>query len=460
MSQRGRGSSNTAVSMSVFTPLVLPVCGLTLRNRLIRAAAFAGGSVTEQAETHGEAARGGVALSTVAYTAVSADGRTFASQLLLREEAPPAGLAAIAEAAHVAGGLLCVQLTHAGGFADRALCAGSPALAPSAHFDVASFSYPRACSAGDMDRLVADFAGAARCACLSGAADGVEVHLGHGYLLSQWLSPLTNSRADEHGGSAENRLRFPLRVVRAVRDAIGAKKAVFVKLNVDDGFAGGVTLADVAYFASQLCSERGLLDGLILSAGFVNKNGFFMLRGRVPRAAMVRALARESYGKAAALALLGRWLVPELPFSEGFLLAAQRSVLAAVRGAGIPIIAVGGFVSLTGVEGALSDGFAAVQMARALIREPDLPLRWERHAINAAGGGAGGDASAAANSLCSHCNACVVAALAPDMPARCIERPLHDAPPRVGDDLRATSGAGDAAVRDIEDVHERHARGR
>ena len=320
-----------------------------------------------------------------------------------------------------------------------------------------------------------------------------QVHLGHGYLLSQWLCPLTNRRADGHGAGAAGRARFPLRVVRAVRAAVGPAKAVFVKLNLDDGFPGGVGPADVAALACALAGEPGLVDGIVPSAGFVSKNGFFMLRGAVPRLGMVRALARSSLGKAAALAVLGRWLVPELPFAEGFLLEGAKAVLAAVRDAhaegcwgggsgggggdtvrrwrgegndggrsggcsggagrrpGVAVLALGGLVSLRGVEGALAHGFGAVQMARALIRQPDLVHRFRRAAAAAAAAAKAKAAAAAAAEVpdsasavaaaevaaanaaaadgvspCTHCNVCVLASLTPEVSSRCHLRPPGD----------------------------------
>jgi 2,4-dienoyl-CoA reductase-like NADH-dependent reductase (Old Yellow Enzyme family) len=270
-------------------PLPLP-CGLVLRNRVVRAAAFAGGDLSEQVATHTEVAAGGVALTTIAYTSVAPGGRTFASQLLLTPEAAPPDLYLIARAVHAHGALLSFQLTHAGSFADVSI-AGSGmarAIAPSPVFELATMSRPREATETDLDQLVDAFASAARVAVGLGEADAVEVHLGHGYLLSQWLCPATNRRTDAHGGSAEARTRFPLRVVRTVREAIGPHRALFVKLNVADGFQGGVEPADVSVLVRALVAEPGLVDGIIPSAGFVSRNGFYMLRGMVPRAGMVR----------------------------------------------------------------------------------------------------------------------------------------------------------------------------
>jgi 2,4-dienoyl-CoA reductase-like NADH-dependent reductase (Old Yellow Enzyme family) len=411
--------------MDVFSPLTLP-CGLCLKNRLLRAAAFSGETVPAAAETLGEAARGGCALVTLAYTSVSADGRTFPSQFVLSEASAPPDFSAIAAAVHAGGALFSVQLTHAGSFASRALLpAGSRGpVAPLAVFDLPALGWPAAATEADMARLLSDFAAAAAFAVgPRGGADAVELHLGHGYLLSQWLSPAFNVRADGHGGSACARARFPLAVARAVRAAIGPTKALLVKLNTADGFGGGVAPADVAETVRALAGERGLVDGLVPSAGWVNRNGFFMLRGAVPRRGMVAALARSSAAKALAMALLGKWLVPELPFEPCFLAEGARAVLAEARG--VPVFAVGGYVALEAVAAALGEGFAGVQMARALIREPDLPKRWLAAAA-ADGGGGGAGAAVAPQSRCSHCNRCVLAALTPAAPARCVERDVEE----------------------------------
>lgn len=154
-------------------PLTLP-CGLKLRNRVIRAAAFAGGGITEQAGTHGEVSAGGAALTTVAYTSVSRDGRTFPSQLLLTHEDARKDLCRIARAVHRHGGLLSFQLTHAGSFAEKklflpiqqqpqtaadttkttpgALVTPTKAVAPSPIFDLSTLSWPSEASEVDMDR--------------------------------------------------------------------------------------------------------------------------------------------------------------------------------------------------------------------------------------------------------------------------------------------------------------------
>jgi 2,4-dienoyl-CoA reductase-like NADH-dependent reductase (Old Yellow Enzyme family) len=152
--------------MLLSSPLTLP-CGLKLRNRVARAAAFAGGSLSTVAETLGECAQGGAGLVTIAYTSVSSDGRTFAEQLLLTPEGVhQVDLAAVARAVHAHGAALSIQLTHAGGFAERKLLPTSQTrpLAPSAVFDIAALGWPREADEADMSRIVKDFATAAELA--------------------------------------------------------------------------------------------------------------------------------------------------------------------------------------------------------------------------------------------------------------------------------------------------------
>jgi len=411
------------------SPLKLP-CGLVLRNRIARAAAFAGGDVATVAATHAEVARGGAALTVVAYTSVAREGRTFAEQFVLTPEDAPKNVASIADAVHEAGGHIVFQLTHAGGFSSPALSEGTTPIGPSANFDLTAFGWPRAIDNADMDKLERAYATAA--AFVVGPncrADGVEVHLGHGYLLSQWLSPAMNTRTDEHGGSAEARLHFPMRIVKAVRAAVGPNKALLVKLNTHDGFEGGVSPADVAVTVRALASEPGLVDAIVPSAGFVNRNGFYMLRGSVPRYGMVRALSRTSSAKALAMTLFGRIFVPEIPFNPGFLMEGASAVLATVTASPVqvPVLAIGGFVDLLSVEAALAQGFSGVQMARALIREPALVNQWLRHTA------ASSDIATAPVSVCSHCNVCVLAALTPEVPSRCVERPPPDKEPDIED---------------------------
>src|SRR6185295_14012518 len=140
--------------------------------------------------------------------------------------------------------------------------------------------FARAMTTADLDRVEHDFATAARLAVDAGF-DALEVHLGHGYLLSQFLSPYNNRRRDEFGGSLENRVRYPRRVVQAVRAAAGRDVAIWAKLNMDDGFAGGL-MVDDGVAAAQLLERDGALDGLQLTGGHTTKTPMYLMRGASP----------------------------------------------------------------------------------------------------------------------------------------------------------------------------------
>ena len=227
--------------------------GLALPNRVIRAAAFAGATLEEMTKTHVELAEGGVGMTTVAYACVSSDGRTFKNQLDLskmetgecdvvddvrsRVTLTPlffprtaVALRSLTDSVHDAGAKVSVQLTHAGGFASTEVI-GKRQKAPSASFSPANLNWSEEMSEDDLNRIAGDFAHAAAIAVTVSGFDAVELHCGHGYLLSQFLSPSTNaSRGDGYGGKrVEDRMRFPLRVLRAVRAAVGSGVPVLVK---------------------------------------------------------------------------------------------------------------------------------------------------------------------------------------------------------------------------------------
>ena len=213
-----------SASLRAFTPYQLgPVA---LRNRIVKCGTnegmSRGGLMTDALlEWHREFAAGGVAMTTLAYCSVAADGRTFRDQLWMRDEALP-GLRRFTDAIHADGARAAIQLGHAGWFATPGVIRAKP-LGPSRTFSPRGMCFSRAASEADLDRLERDFASAARSAVEAGF-DGIEIHVGHGYLLAQFLSPYNNRRRDAYGGSIENRARFPRRVLRAVREAVGRSR--------------------------------------------------------------------------------------------------------------------------------------------------------------------------------------------------------------------------------------------
>ena len=233
-------------AVSPFSPL--RIGPLTLRNRFIKSATNEGmarGGVPSQmlVKHHADIAAGGVGMTTVAYCAVSADGRTFEDQLQLEPRVIPS-LRVLTDSIHRHGAAACAQVTHAGAFTfltgpgtRRPLSASGGINAAGA---VSGRLLRRAMSETDIGRIAGEFATAARIAREAGF-DAVEIHMGHGYLLSQFLSPKYNRRRDRYGGDVRRRALFPALVLSQVLDAVGRDVAVTCKLCSTEGCRGGAT---------------------------------------------------------------------------------------------------------------------------------------------------------------------------------------------------------------------------
>ena len=374
--------------VSLFAPARLGP--IELRNRVIKCGTnegmARGGLVTDALIAwHREFAAGGVGMTTLAYCSVSADGRTFRDQIWMRDEARD-GLRRFTDAMHAEGARAAIQLGHAGWFASRAVIGVAP-LGPARMFSPHGMCFSRAMQETDFARLRDDFAAAARLAVAAGF-DALEVHVGHGYLLSQFLSPYNNRRRDAWGGSAENRARFPREVMRAVRAAAGPHVAVYAKLNMEDGFAGGLALEDALQVARWIEAD-GSADALQLTGGHTTRTPFYLMRGAVPLREMARS--QQNPVRRAAMQIFGRLLIRTYPFQEAFFLPLARRFRAAVR---LPLMLLGGITRLETMEQALAEGFDFVALGRALIRDPDLVRRMQAGELRA--------------SRCVPCNQCVV----------------------------------------------------
>jgi 2,4-dienoyl-CoA reductase-like NADH-dependent reductase (Old Yellow Enzyme family) len=373
--------------------LPIPVFGparlgpVTLKNRIIKSATFEGaaprGEVTDALiDFHRRVAAGGVGMTTVAYLAVSPEGRTDRHCVLLSEDVLP-GLRRLTDAVHDAGAAASAQIGHAGPVANGR-SNGMPSLAPTRRL-APTGQLTRAATDRDIDRITGEYARGARIAVEAGF-DCIEVHLGHNYLLSAFLSPKLNRRTDQWGGSLANRARFPLQVVKAVREAAGDRVAVTAKLNMADGVVGGFWLEESIEFARML-EAQGALDALELTGGSSLSNPMYLFRGEAPLREFGATLpAPMQLGFRA----VGSHFLKAYPFEEAYFLPYARQFLDALS---MPLILLGGVNRLETVENALAEGFSFVAMARALLREPDLIGRWEK------GSGAEG--------LCIHCNKCM-----------------------------------------------------
>jgi 2,4-dienoyl-CoA reductase-like NADH-dependent reductase (Old Yellow Enzyme family) len=337
--------------------------GMTLANRLVRSATWEGmceedGRPTPKlAVFYANLARGGIGLLITGYTSIRPDGKQLAGQMGIQSDAFADQLRALTRAVHAEGGKICIQLVHCGGQASSRVISCRP-VAPSA-VEVKQYpEIPTELSVADIEALVRAFAeGAARAR--ECGFDAVQLHAAHGYLINQFLSPLTNRRTDSYGGTVENRSRFLLEVYRSVRSSVGKDFPVLIKLNGADNVAGGLEVDD-ALFAARALDEEGV-DAIEVSAGTPASGD------RTPVRQGIERREQEAYN---------------LP------LAARIK-----EAVSCPVIVVGGFRTYEIVEGVVRRGEVDyVALSRPLIREPQLPRRWQ-----------GGDE---AKARCISCNGC------------------------------------------------------
>ncbi|MBN1632070.1 MAG: NADH:flavin oxidoreductase [Thermoleophilia bacterium] len=369
-----------------FTPV--NIGGVQLRNRIVRSGCFEGlspgGLVTDRLiDHHREVAAGGVAMTTLSYCSVSEDGRAFSHELWMRPEVLP-GLERFAAAVHAEGAAASIQLGHCGFFASPSVISRRP-LGASPKFCLFRLSYCAGMTEAEIEQKTGDFSRAARLAREAGF-DAVEIHAGHGYLLSQFISPWTNRRTDRYGGSVENRVRFPAEVVRRVRAEVGPDYPVLVKMNQYDAMRGGLEIDEAVQVARAF--EAAGATALVPSCGFTAKTPLNMLRGGKPLVEMVRA--QKSFFYKIGLSMFGWMMVQTYPFEPLFLLEGARRIRDAVS---IPVAYIGGAFSAADLESLVAEGFAFVQMGRATVRDPAFVTRLQQGEITV--------------SDCDHCNRCI-----------------------------------------------------
>ena len=367
--------------------------GLRLRNRFIKTATYEGmspgGRVSDALVAHhASMAANGVALTTVAYAAVCPDGRTFGDQLLVERDNLE-GLRRIADAVHQRGGAVSLQLGHCGGFSKNKDVTGGRPAGPSAAWNtyglLVGVPRIRAMTLEDIAAVPGQFAQAARLAKEAGF-DAVEVHCGHGYLLSQFLSPAINRRRDEWGGSLSARARLAIAVIAAVRAAVGDAMPILAKLNTRDAVPGGLEIDESVQVAKWLVAAG--VDCIVPSGGLVAQSPFFLMRGRVPVSDMVSA--EKHLAQRWAIRLFAPFVMKPYAYTPNFFLDDAMRLNEAVD---VPVALLGGVDSAVAVAQAMESGFEFVAMGRALLADPDFIPRLS--------------AGEAVVSRCTHCNACV-----------------------------------------------------
>lgn len=363
---------------------------LVLKNRIIKAGCFEGmsqkGSVTpELIEHHRKMAAGETAMTTVAYCSVSHDGRAYSHEMWMRKELIP-DLKTLTSKVHAEGAYASIQLGHCGYFASKKVIGKRP-LGASSKFNLFRMSFAKQMKAADILVKIDDFVNAASMAKEAGF-DAVEIHAGHGYLISQFLSPYTNKRKDEFGGSLENRLRFLIEIINSIKKKVGADFPILVKMNLYDGIKGGLEINEAIKIAKAL--ENAGVSALIPSSGFTSKTPFLMLRGRLPIFEMVAN--QSSWIMKLSLALFGKLMVQEYTYTKLFHLEDAKKIKAVVD---IPVIYIGGIKTPEDVVEVIQSGFEFVQIGRALIHDNNFVNNLHKKASNL--------------NICDTCNRCVAA---------------------------------------------------
>lgn len=403
----------------LFTPVTLGP--LTLRNRSIRSAAFESmcpGNVPspQLLAYHCSVAAGGVGMTTVAYAAVTRSGLSFDRQLWMRPEIVP-GLRELTDAVHAEGAAASIQLGHCGNMSHKSICGCLP-VGASSGFNLYSPTFVRGLRADELPEMAKAY-GRSVCLAREAGFDAVEIHAGHGYLISQFLSPSTNHRKDEFGGTLANRMRFMEMVMEEVMKAAGNDMAVLVKMNMRDGFRGGMELDESLQVARKL-QELGA-HALVLSGGFVSKAPMYVMRGEMPIRTMTHYMTCWwlKYG----VRLVGKYMIPSVPFREAYFLEDALKFREALD---IPLVYVGGLVSRQKIEEVLNHGFEAVQMGRALLNEPDFVNRMRR------------EENARCN--CRHSNYCIARMYTLDM--ACHQHLQEELPPCLMKEIERIESKG------------------
>jgi len=270
-------------------------------------------------------------------------------------------------------------------------------LATSTRFNLYGPTFPRKMRESEIWETIRDYGRAVQI-CIQSGFDALEVHAGHGYLISTFLSPCTNRRKDQWGGSFENRSRLMVEVLREIRKYTGIRVPIIVKIIMRDGFKGGMEI-DEGIAVAKLLEQEGI-DGIILSGGFVCKAPMYIMRGTMPLKEMSSGVRNPviKYG----MRMFGGLLMKEVPFSEGYFLEDALRFRKAVN---IPLIYVGGLIRRETSEHALSMGFDFLAYARALINDPHFIRKMETGACD--GGG------------CRHSNYCIAVMYTGEM--KCIQ---------------------------------------
>lgn len=387
----------------MFTPFKIgPV---ELPNRFIRSAAFEGmgrdnNPTPELRDYHWSVAAGGVGMTTLAYAGVCRSALSFKTQLWLRPEIT-APLREITDGIHARGARASIQIGHCGNMTHRSTAGGMP-VGASSGFNLYSPTLVRGLRADELRPMARNFGDAVRTARDAGF-DCVEVHAGHGYLISQFLSPYTNRRRDSFGGSLDNRMRFMRMVMEEVMEAAGSDMGVLVKTNMSDGFRSGMQKEDCLKVAHEL--ENLGAHALVLSGGFVSRAPMYVMRGQMPIRTMTHYMDKLwlKYG----VRMFGKTMIKDEPYRPLYFLDDALDFRRELR---LPLVYVGGVTTGAQARKVRESGFDFIQLGRALVREPDF--------VNKVKAEEGHDSG------CGHVNFCVARIYCSSMACHCNQTDL------------------------------------
>ncbi len=423
----------TDLSPDPFAPAQLGP--IRLRNRVVKAATSEGrsphGVVTDDLiDFHRSFAAGGVGMTTVAYCCVSPEGASAPGQIVMNAKALP-GLRRLTDAVHAEGAAISAQLGHAGVVAPKKLT-GTTAVAPSRFVNPASFAYCREIRRDEIKAVIDQFGAAAQIAVDAGF-DAVELHFGHLYLPSSFLSPLINRRRDEYGGDIDSRSRLVREIAQCVRDVVADRIAVIAKLDMDDGLPGSIWI-DEALRTVQLLDADATLDAIELTQGSSVFKPMYLFRGDVP----VREFATVMPpALRPGIRIVGKWAMGSYPYQDLYMLPAARQFVPVVKNT--KLILLGGITNREHLQTGMREGFDFMAMGRALLREPDLVAKLI--------------ADGETRSRCNHNNKCMVTVFSR---THCVLDPdqrYGDAlpldPVRSGDAAAAFRWAGESACSSV-----------
>jgi len=321
--------------------------GMNLPNRFVRSATWEGLATTDGAvtprliERYLELAKGGVGLIISSHTYVSKEGQATPWQLGIYKDELVQGLQELTSAVHKNGGKILLQLAHAGNYAEENLTKQPPLVV--SNFECLAETERQEITQDDIKKLIIAYTAAAERAKKAGF-DGIQIHSAHGYLLSQFLSPVFNKRQDEYGGSIANRARIHLEIYQSVRKAVGNDFPILIKMNCGDFVENGLGITESIQIA-KLIDSAGF-DAIELSGGFIKTGKLSPSRPSI-----------------------------NSPDKEAYFQKYARKIKDEIA---IPLVLVGGMRSFEIAEKIILEGTADyISMSRPFIREPDLINRWQ-----------------------------------------------------------------------------------